>query len=453
VVLILDASASMQATDTSPSRFEAARRLGLDRLAGLRTTDQVSLIRAATAASLLASGSPESVRSALVGARVGNGSAALREALAIASAQIATTPDLHGQIVLLTDAAWPTPESIGALDAPVEVVAVGGGSENQAIDSLVVRMDPSGRGQTAFIELANVADHAARVPLRISGDDAPLDERQVDMAPRSRTRLAIPLPIEVGRVRVQLLGHDALALDDLAETISAGGRPREIVLAGRQSPDVQRAIESIPFAHLRLSSSADASGADLTVLEGALPAQLPAGPLLLVDPPANSGRLLGVGLGSGAHVQQLHPLLQGLDLTALQTETPSVSGVPGWAKVVLGTVQGPLIMEGRLEGHPVVALTFDPATSGLEKTLAFPLLVSNASAYLLAQTDAATPTAAAEPFDHTESDIAPHPLPTFEQTVPAAVSATSGSLDRWPWLVGGLLLVLGLEWVVFARRG
>jgi hypothetical protein len=255
-------------------------------------------------------------------------------------------------------------------------------------------------------------------------------------------------------VRVQLLGHDALALDDVAETVAAGGRPRDIVLAGRQSADVQRAIESMPFAHLRLSSSADAAGADLTVLEGTLPAQLPAGPLLLVDPPATSGRLLGVGLGSGAHVQQSHPLLQGLDLTALQTETPSVSGVPGWAKVVLGTVQGPLIMEGRLEGHPTVALTFDPATSGLEKTLAFPLLVSNASAYLLAQTDAATPTAAAaEPFDHTESDIAPHPLPTFEQTVPAAVSATSGSLDRWPWLVGGLLLVLGLEWVVFARRG
>jgi hypothetical protein len=394
------------------------------------------------------------VRSALLGARVGNGTAALREALAIASAQIAATPDLRGQIVLLTDAAWPTPpEPIGALDAPVEVVAVGGGSDNQAIDSLVVRMDPSGRSQTAFVELANVADHAVRIPVRVSGDDAPLDERQVDLPPRSRTRLAIPLPIEVGRVRVQLLGHDALALDDVAETISAGGRPREVVLAGRQSADVRRALESMPFAHLRLSSGGDTQGGDLTVLEGTLPAQLPAGPLLLIDPPASSGRLLGVGLGSGAHVQQSHPLLQGLDLTALQAETPSVTGVPGWAKVVLGTVQGPLIMEGRLEGHPVVALTFDPATSGLEKTLAFPLLVSNASAYLLAQADAAAPTTAAEPFDHTESDIAPRPLPTFEQTVPATVSATSGSLDRWPWLVGGLLIVLGLEWVVFARRG
>jgi len=461
VALVLDASASMQATDVSPSRFEAARSRGLDRLAGLRTTDRVSLIRAGTTASLLGSGTPESLRSTLAGAQVGNGTAAIGDALALASAQIAATPERRGQIVVLTDAAWPTPPpSGGLLAAPVEVVAVGGGSDNQAITSLIVRMDPSGRSQTAFVEIENAADHAVRIPVRLSGDGAPLDERQVDLSPRSRTRVVIPLPIEVAKVRVELLGHDALALDDVAETLSAGGPPRDIVLAGRQSADLRRALEAMPFAQVHLAGGAtDTPAADLTVLEGVLPAQLPAGPLLLVDPPSSSGRLLGVGLGSGARVQSSHPLLQGLDLTALQAETPSVGGVPGWAKVVLGTTQGPLIMEGRLEGHPVVALTFDPALSGLAKTLAFPLLVSNASTYLLgqAQTPVASSSSNVEPFDHAESDIGPRPLPSFEPTASSPTSSTSslsaGWLDRWPWLVGGVLLVLGLEWVVFTRRG
>ena len=53
---------------------------------------------------------------------------------------------------------------------------------------------------------------------------------------------------------------------------------------------------------------------------------LSAGPLLLIDPPSNSGRLLGVGLGSSARIQPGHPLLQGLDLVTLQDEAPSVSG-------------------------------------------------------------------------------------------------------------------------------
>ena len=97
----------------------------------------------------------------------------------------------------------------------------------------------------------------------------------------------------------------------------------------------------------------------------------------------------------------------------LEDETPSISGVPGWAHVVLGTRQGPLIMQGTLDNRPVVSLTFDPAVSGLEKSLAFPLLISNATSFLLTQSEiAAAPLN--PPFDTAESDIAPRPAPTFE---------------------------------------
>jgi hypothetical protein len=212
----------------------------------------------------------------------------------------------------------------------------------------------------------------------------------------------------------------------------------------------------VPSLRVHTSDAASPAASDqpsLTVLGGSLPAQLPAGPLLLVDPPSNSARLLGVGLGSGARVQPGHPLLSGLDLAALQDETPSVGGVPGWARVVLGTLQGPLIIEGRLEGRPAVALTFDPAVSGLDKSLAFPLLVSNATSFLLAQADSSvTSTAAAEPFDSAESDIAPRPVPTFA-SAPQPAPGSAGTSDRWPWLVAICLAVLGAEWIVFARRG
>jgi hypothetical protein len=153
--------------------------------------------------------------------------------------------------------------------------------------------------------------------------------------------------------------------------------------------------------------------------------------------------------------------LAGLDLAGLQNETPSVGGVPGWARVVLGTRQGPLILEGRLESHPVVALTFDSGVSGLEKSLAFPLLVSNATAYLLAQSDpsstATATTAAAEPFDPAESDIAPRPLATFGPPLQSAQVqvqvASPGTAERWPWLLAAVLVVLGAEWFVYARHG
>ena len=449
LALVLDASASMQASDVAPTRFDAARARAFDRLGGLRSTDLVSVIRAGGDATLLASGLPESVRSALAAAQPGQTAPAIREALALASSQISQTADRRGQIVLLTDAAWPAPESVGPLAAPVDVVPVGGGSENQSVASLVVRMDPTGRGQTAFVEIANSAEHAVRVPMRLSADGAPLDERQVDVAARARARLSLPLPVDAHRVGVRLLGHDALQLDDVLETTAPGGPPRDVDLLGWFSDGMRRAIESIPSLHVRAADSGVPP--DLTVLVGVLPARLPAGPLLLVDPPASSGRLLGVGLGSGARVQASHPLVQGLDLVALENETPSVSGVPGWAHVVLGTFQGPLLMEGRLEGHPAVAMTFDPSVTGLEKSIAFPLLISNATAYLLTQSESPT-TAQPEPFDPAESDIAPRPVPNFESVAPTP-SPTNGATDIWPWFLTAALFVLGAEWLVFGRRG
>ncbi len=453
LALILDASASMQSTDVAPTRFDAARARGLERLAGLSPTDRVSLIRAGRDAALVSSGTPEAARDALNTARPGASTSAIREALALASSQITATPDRYGQIVLLSDVAWSAPESVGPLAVPVEVVAVGGGSDNQAVGNLHVRMDPNGRAQTAFVEIANHADHHARVPMRLTADGAPLDERQVDIPARTRARLSIPLPVDAHHITVRLLGHDSLALDDVAETTAPGGPPRDVAVIGRVTAGLRRALESVPSLRVRGPDASVMSPADLTVLAGNLPARLPSGPLLLVDPPSNSGRLLGVGLGSGARVQELHPLLQGLDLAAMQRETPSVSGVPGWAHVVLGTLDGPLIMEGRLEGQPVVALTFDPSLSGLEKSLAFPLLISNATSFLLSQ-PITTGAAIAEPFDPATSDIAPRPIPTFSASSPSAiVSRSAGFGERWQWLLSGALIVLGLEWLVFARRG
>jgi hypothetical protein len=453
VALVLDASASMQATDIAPSRFDAARQAANQRLDALQPGDLVSLIRAGKQAELLAQGTPASVRDPLRKATPGTTAPAIRDALALASARIADTPTRVGQIVLLTDGAWPQPDGVGPLSAPVQVVPTGGGSNNQAVTALVVRMDPTGRAQTAFVELANDSDRPAQVPVQLIADGSPLDQRQVDIPAHNRSQLSIPLPADAHHISVHLLSRDALSLDDQLDALAPGGPPREVDLLGRVSDGLRRAIESTPSLRLRTANVPQPP--DLTVLAGVLPSQLPPGPLLLVDPPANSGRLLGVGLANGLRLDAASPLLQGLDLAALQDETPSVSGVPGWAHVVLGTRQGPLIMQGTLEGHPVVSMTFDPAVTGLEKSLAFPLLISNATSFLLAEseTPGAPGAAPIPPFDTAESDIAPRAAPSFETVSNPSRPVAGGSAELWPWLAAAALVVLGLEWLVFARRG
>src|SRR5262249_16471229 len=59
---------------------------------------------------------------------------------------------------------------------------------------------------------------------------------------------------------------------------------------------------------------------------------------------------------------------------------------------------------------------------------------------------------AGETFDRAESDIRPRSVPTFGPPTMQG-PATDGWLERWPWLVGVVIVLLGAEWVVFARRG
>jgi hypothetical protein len=96
-------------------------------------------------------------------------------------------------------------------------------------------------------------------------------------------------------------------------------------------------------------------------------------------------------------------------------------------------------------------MTFDPSVTGLEKSIAFPLLISNATAYLLTQSESPA-TAQPEIFDPAESDIAPRPVPNFESVAPAP-SPTNGATDIWPLFLTAALFVLGAEWLAFGRRG
>ena len=454
LALVLDASGSMQATDVAPSRFAAARAQALDRLGQLSASDRVSLVLAGPTPGLAASGTPDQVRSTLSNSQPSNGVAAVREALALASSQVASTPDRQGEIVLLTDGAWPTLDPVGTLEAPLQIVPLGGGAENQAIASLVVRLDPAGYGQAALVEVANYADHGVRAPLRLLADGAVLEERQVELPARGRARVAIPLPIDAQRISVRLLGQDALAADDVAETSTPGGQPHDVVLisrpgsgGGSSATPIRRALEALPFVRLKAADQGSQTPGDLVVVEGPIPAQLPQAPLLLINPSVGDPRLAGRGERGSARPAVAHPLLEGLDAAALRALSPSLSGPPAWASVVLGNQSGPIVLEGRLEGRRAVAFTFDPLASGMDKSLSFPLLVSNATGYLLSQGAPST-----DPFDPAESDIRPRPLPALASGGGAPRSDTF-PVEAWPWLVAGLVALLGLEWFVFARRG
>lgn len=400
LVLVLDASASMQAVDVPDvaTRFEAARARALDLLGPLAPRDIVSVVRDGAEVGLVADRvSPEWARQVVADVQPGAAENRLGDALALAALLAASEPEAPGRVVLISDgvAAVP-PMPTGGYGVPVAVETVTGVGRNQALTSLQVRAERPGGPLRAFVEIANYDDRAVRVLLRLFVGDAEVDSRAVNLPPLERARLTVALPAgSAGRIAAQLGGRDALPLDDRVEVAVANTAARSQVLLvsadGTEGP-VHRALGAMPTTDvLAVTLPPDTNvvypPADVTVFDGLLPDALPPGPLLLVRPPA-SARLFA----PSAPAQQVdtardyHPLLDGVDQDALRS-APSLlpSGTPGWARLVLGTVQQPLVMDGWLDGRPVAVLAFDPTRSGMERSLAFPLLVSNALVYLQQQ--------------------------------------------------------------------
>jgi hypothetical protein len=518
LALVVDASASMQATDVAPSRFAAAIAAASGDLAQLAPTDRVSVIRAGPAPSLVSTGAPTSARLALNALAPGATASSLHDALELASVEVSKTPSADDQIVVYTDAAGSPLSAVGTLAAPVRFSTVGGGAENQAIVNLQVRTQPGDARHEAYVEAANYADHAVEAPLQTSGDNQVIDRRTISLGPRARVGVTIPVPAGIRSLTARLLVQDALALDNRADTVIPLATRSDVQLIAPQPATMQRVLSALPFVQLHpVSPGTEMSGAAATVVQGALPDPLPNGPLLLVNPPSDSPLFAAPGDAAAAPDQDFtdaaQPLVQGVDLDALRLDSTFTAGFPGWADLVLGTREAPLIFDGRVGGKAIVVFAFDPAT-GIDKSLAFPLLVSNTVGYLLSQQgDTAVHTGASllvpapsaghatltrpdgsqlplagsngsaiVPSDAVDqvgryvvgdnqtgatlrgfvasmlnaqaSDIRPRPLPDLPPpSSPMAAGVPRTLTEWWPWLAAASLTMLALEWLVFARRG
>jgi hypothetical protein len=314
IALIIDTSASMSAFDESgKTRIEIAKQAAASVVDALGPGSDAMVLEAGNDARIA---SPlerdrRRLKAAIDLLDASHAEGDLGAAVALAVDRLR---QLGGQsrLVVFTDGALANSEALVSVGMPLEVVQVGSPIDNTAIVRVDVR---SGRDTSLDIEqvqaFAMLANYGMRprevfVTLRQPGASDVLASRKVLLKPGERSPVVLtfhPAPGDIGQgLVVEVSPPDAMPVDDVAYgRVPPGARiPVVFATSGARSPWLERAFRSDPHVELLEASASNIESVGvppgaLLVIDGACPAVLPAGDVLIVNPPQGACLTAKVG--------------------------------------------------------------------------------------------------------------------------------------------------------------
>jgi Ca-activated chloride channel family protein len=389
VVILLDASASMQAKDVSPTRFDAAVEVAREVVGGLGSGDVATIIAVGPQPQVLASATDDRtlLRRALESAASSDGVADWEAAFTLASASLAGSTDTAA--VIISDGALP--ETLPLLSGEVRFVGIGGSGDNLAITALATREGDS--GPQAFLRIVNYSDTDAEPLVEFSADGMLFDARRLSVPARGSADLTLTdLPFDMRVLGARLVADDALSVDNAAWAVHTPPVSGRVLLISKGNLFLERALGALPSVELtRLDpgQSLPAELYDLYVYDRVVTGTLPAGNLWLIGPSSSAGDGFPIEVGAVftdttiTNVATDDPLLRYVDLGNVHVlQARRVEPPPG-ARMLVEARGGPLLFVAERPEGRLAVLTFDLHDSDLPLQIAFPILTSNLADWLL----------------------------------------------------------------------
>jgi hypothetical protein len=399
LIVLLDASASMTATDAAPTRFDFAKAAIRELIDGLASDSRMSLIVVGRQPEVLAAGTgdKDTLRAALNSAVVTQGTADWEAAFALAGGAARAGLLADTRIVIFSDGGLP--ENLPPLPGDVRYVPIGSSADNLGFEALSLR--PAGKGPQLFARLANYgeADRTAIVSISIGGDL--FSAQQLTVPARGSADLTLAdLPDEPATYSAALsaplstpgaeagAAFDSFALDDTAWAVYQPPTSGRVLVLSPGNIFLEQILTALPgLQPFRASPSAPlpTDPFDLYVYDSVTETvKLPATELLIVNPISSTLFIVGETFTNTklARVAPNDPLTQYLDWGGVNILQARRVEVPDWARVLVEAEGGPLVFAGETGGRRVAVITFRLQDSDLPLQLAFPVLMSNLISYL-----------------------------------------------------------------------
>ena len=386
-IVLVDASASMQARDVQPSRLDEAKREVGALIDQLGPADRMTLVAVQATPRIVASvtGDRDALHRALNTITAGNGPADLSAALALATGLVRAGDDARAY--LFSDGIV---EPLGAsfdngLPFSVEYHRIGVSGENVGLTSLVVRT--SAQTRAAYLHVQNFGQQARSFGVEWRADARLIDVRPVTLAGGQSQDIVLPVPSGATEVSAQVDANDVFALDDTVKAVARTPRAFHVLLVTPGNVFLEQALRLRTDFQVDVVAPADYKSAapyGLSVFDRFSPAVIPDGPLVMIDPPPGS-RLAGgdaVGIGRVRASDAGDPLLANVDLQDVHVARSQDLRVTSFGRALITSLQTPLVLV-REQPFRQVLFGFDLHESDLPLRIAFPILVQNLSEWLL----------------------------------------------------------------------
>jgi hypothetical protein len=413
IALLLDASASMNATDSpNGTRFAEAQARAIEIVETMRAGDSMTVIRAAAAPAVLIPYSEDraALRDAILSAAPSVGSADWDAALTLAAAGVrgsdTNAADAAFTAVIVGDGGLGSAVDLPPIPGTLRYVPIGSSADNLAISALATRALSADAGTQLFAQITNysASDADAIFSLRVDGDLFTA-ERYTIPADGALPIVSAALPPDFQTLEARLTRPsdspfvDALPTDDAAFAIAAGTGARTALVMTDGNLFLEQILQMLPGVEPfrgTLEGGIASGGArayDLYIFDGWQPDALPpTGDLLFIDPTrATSWFEVGGAFESvrDIRVERADPRMAFVDFSTvnvLRATQVVASGLDALitadadfidANGTTGSAAIPLLLAGEIDGRQIAVLTFDLRDSDLPLQIAFPVLMAS----------------------------------------------------------------------------
>lgn len=378
VLLVIDRSLSMQATDAEPSRFEAARRDAAETAASFRPGTKFTVIASGRTADILLNMTDDKNR---VVREIKNLQATDAADDAEGTAQLVYSllrkdPDM--QAYWFGDRTNPLPQE------RVKYYSYDRGGVNYAVVGLTRRTLEESKRITALSRIANYSSADAELDVSLYADGQLFDARRVKVdAEGSKSVYWDGIPESAVLLECRIDTRDALEKDNSISEAVYSGQTRKVLLVTQQNIFLEKALALLPDLEVYKTSPEDAGELkdyDLYIFDGTLPEKLPEdGHLMIFAPPENK-YFAASGQAEYPSVRPAkHELFDGLgremSFDAVRTD---LYLTPEGGDPLLETDLGAAAFEGHIGKSRAMVFGFDLHETNLPVQTFFPVLVARA---------------------------------------------------------------------------